>query len=94
MPWPSLPYQSPESDCSFLEAAAECAPAHSGAAMDAASSRSTEYLRRVTDASRRRTARQDHTERWSRDMIALTPQLREWKQVRAATLLRRNPPAG
>jgi len=27
-------------------------------------------------------------------MIALTPQLREWKQVRAATLLRRNPPAG
>jgi len=27
-------------------------------------------------------------------MIALTPQLREWKQVRAATLLRRNRPAG
>jgi len=62
--------------------------------MDAASNRSTEYLRRVTDASSRRTARQDHTERWSRDMIALTPQLREWKQVRAATLLRRTSPAG
>jgi len=27
-------------------------------------------------------------------MIALTPQLREWKQVRAATLLRRTSPAG
>src|SRR5205085_5139120 len=60
MPWPSLPSQSPESDCSFLKAAAECVPAHSGRAMDADSNRSTEYLRRVTDASGRRTARQDH----------------------------------
>src|SRR4029077_8116376 len=90
MPWPSLPSQSPESDCSFLKAAAECVPAHSGAAMDAASNRSAEYLRRVTDASGRRTARQDHTERWSRYMIALTPELREWKQVCADTMLRRN----
>jgi len=60
MPWPSLPSQSPESDCSFLKAAAECVPAHSGRAMDADSNRSTGYLRRVTDASGRRTARQDH----------------------------------
>ena len=51
MPWPSLPSQSPESDCSFLKAAAECVPADSGAAMDAASNRSSESLRRVTDAS-------------------------------------------
>jgi hypothetical protein len=51
MPWPSFPSQSPASDCSYLKAAAECVPADSGAAMDAASSRSNESLRRVTDAS-------------------------------------------
>src|SRR6266576_2308444 len=89
MPWPSLPSQSPERDCSFLKAA-ECVPAHSGAAMDAASRRSTEYLRRVTDASGRRTARQDHTELQRRDMSALTPKLREWKQVIADTMPRKN----
>src|SRR6266576_4795608 len=92
MPWPSLPSQSPESDCSFLKAAAEWVPAHSGAAMDAASNRSKEYLRRVTDASGRRTARQDRTtgELQRRDMSALTPKLREWKQVRAETMPRKN----
>src|SRR6266513_1656302 len=90
MPWPSLPSQSPERDCSFLKAAAECVPAHSGAAMDAASKRSTEYLRRVTDASGRRTARQDHTQLQRRDMSTLTPKLREWKQVLRDTMPRKN----
>src|ERR1700747_539551 len=56
MPWPSLPSHSPASDCSFLKATAECVPAHSGAAMDAASNRSSESLRGVTDASGKKTA--------------------------------------
>src|SRR5467141_5003311 len=56
MPWPSLPSQSPASDCSFLKAAAEYVPADSGEAMNAASNRSSESLRRVTDASWKRTA--------------------------------------
>src|SRR5882724_4530306 len=56
MPWPSLPSHSPASDCSFLKAAAECAPAQSGAAMAGASTRSNESLRCVTDPSRKKTA--------------------------------------
>src|SRR6266480_1544487 len=82
MPWPSLPTQSPASDCSFLKAAAECAPADSGAAMDAASNRSSESLRRVTDASWKRTAQDVAPQRRARrDLRALTPEVREWKRV-------------
>src|SRR6266851_5248719 len=50
MPCSSFPSQSPERDCSFLKAAAECVPAQSGVAMVAAK-RSSWNLRRVTDAS-------------------------------------------
>src|SRR6266478_7116336 len=66
MPWPSLPSQSPASDCSFLKAAAEYVPADSGEAMNAASNRSSESLRRVTDASWKRTAQDVAPQRQAR----------------------------
>src|SRR5260370_42156228 len=56
IPCSSFPSQSPERARSFLNAAAECVPAHSGPAMDAASKRTKDSLRRVTDASRKRAA--------------------------------------
>src|SRR5258707_5510531 len=66
MPCSSFPSQSPERDCSFLKAAAECVPAQSGAAKDAASKRSSESLRRVTmppGGERRRKWTSHHLER-------------------------------
>src|SRR5438309_10349103 len=94
MPWPSLPSQSPASDCSFLKAAAECVPADSGAVMDAASNRSSESLRRVTDASWKRTTQDVAPQRQARrDLRALTPEVREWKRVYKDGLWRQDPPA-
>src|SRR5712671_6108553 len=94
MPWPSLPSQSPASDCSFLKAAAECVPADSGAAMDAASNRSSESLRRVTDASWKKTAQDAAPQRQARrDLRALTPEVREWKRCVMADSSCQNQPA-
>ena len=83
MPLPSLPSQSPESDCSFLKAAAECVPAHSGAPTDTASNRNNENLRRITDASSKRTAQDvaPHRATARRDLRVLTAEQQEWRQV-------------
>src|SRR6267143_5182857 len=94
MPWPSLPSQSPASDCSFLKAAAEYVSADSGEAMNAASNRSSESLRRVTDASWKRTAQDVAPQRQARrDLRALTPEVREWKRVCKGGFIARRPSA-
>src|SRR6266849_809640 len=82
MPCASLPSQSPASDCNFLKAAVECAPAQSGAAMKVASSRCSESLRCDMDASWKTAGagRGLHRTMVGRDMRALTLELREGKQ--------------
>src|SRR5713226_2617415 len=72
MPCSSFPSQSPERARNFLNAAAECVPAHSGPAMDAASKRTKDSLRRVTDASRKGAAQEmDFTELGTPQIICL-----------------------
>src|SRR5260370_39863414 len=72
MPCSSFPSQSPDRDWSFLNAAAECVPAHSGPATDAASKRTKDSLRRVTDASRKGAAQEmDFTELGTPQIICL-----------------------
>src|SRR5216684_4200394 len=92
MPCSSFPSQSPERDCSFLKAAAECVPAQSGAAKDAASKRSSESLRRVTmppGGERRRKWTSHNLER--RDINVLTAEVEEWKHPCNEASVARNP---
>src|SRR6266436_6999277 len=83
MPCSSFPSQSPERDWSFLNAAAECVPAHSGPAMDAARKRTKDSLRRVTDASRKERRRKWTAQNLGRRKLSVwTAELREWEQWR------------
>src|SRR5260370_31792070 len=81
MPWPSLPSQSPASDCKILKAAAECVPAEGGAAMDAASNRSSGGLRRVTNASWKSTAHMAPQRHARGDLGGVTPQQGDTQRV-------------
>src|SRR5260370_4677319 len=71
IPCSSFPSQSPERARSFLNDAAECVPARSGPAMDAASKRTKDSLRRVTDASRKERRRIFCTELGTPQIICL-----------------------
>src|SRR6266853_4023174 len=83
IPCSSFPSQSPDRDCSFLKAAAECVPAHSGPAMDAASKRTKNSLRRVTDASRKERRRKWTAQNLGRRKLSVwTAELREREQWR------------
>src|SRR6267154_3071542 len=83
MPCSSFPSQSPERDWSFLNAAAECVPAHSGPAMDAASKRTEDSLRRVTDAPRKERRRKWTSRNLGRRKLSVwTAELREREQWR------------
>src|SRR5258708_34432918 len=85
----SLPSQSPERDCSFLNAAAECVPARSGPAMDAASKGTKDSLRRVTDASRKERRRKWTAQNLGRRKLSVwTAELREWEQWRRVSAFR------
>src|SRR5260370_5138963 len=89
MPCSSFPSQSPERDWSFLNAAAECVPAHSGPAMDAARKRTKDSLRRVTDASRKERRRKWTAQNLGRRKLSVwTAELRGWEQWRWVSAFR------